>query len=125
MSKTETKFDPLAIRSDFPILQQTIHRNRQLVYLDNGASTQHPVSVLQAMNDCYQKSYANVHRGIHWLSEQSTEQFELARQKIQTFIGAEHSEQVIFFGGTTSAINCVARAWGDANVGPGDRLFFR
>ena len=64
----------MANRRDFPILNQTIHRDRPLVYLDNGASTQRPQSVIDAMSNCYQKTYANVHRGIHWLSEQASAQ---------------------------------------------------
>jgi cysteine desulfurase/selenocysteine lyase len=71
-----------AIRADFRILDQTIHRERPLIYLDNGASTQHPNAVIDAMSDAYRRTYANVHRGIHFLSERSSEQFEAARTTV-------------------------------------------
>jgi cysteine desulfurase/selenocysteine lyase len=123
MDATQKKtFDPQSILADFPILDQRIHRDRQLVYLDNGASTQHPQCVLDAMNDCYERTYANVHRGIHWLSEQASAQYEEARTLVQEFISAPHNNEVIFTSGTTAGINLVARAWGDANVGAGDEI---
>ena len=115
-------FDPMQLREDFPILQQRIHRNKPLVYFDNAASTQRPRAVLQAMTDCYENQYANVHRGTHWLSEEASRLYEEARVKVQSLIGAARAEQVIFTGGTTSAINTVARSWGDTNVGSGDEI---
>ncbi|MFT5300373.1 MAG: cysteine desulfurase/selenocysteine lyase [Mariniblastus sp.] len=118
----EKTFDPQAIRADFPILNQRIHRDRPLVYLDNGASTQHPQVVIDAMSDCYSRTYANVHRGIHWLSEQASAQYENARTLVQTFINAEYNNEVIFTSGTTASINLVARAWGDTNLKPGDEI---
>lgn len=118
----QTKFDPTAIRTDFPILDQTIHRNRQLIYFDNGASSQHPQAVLDAMDNCYSRTYANVHRGIHWLSEQATAEYEQARTIVQEFVNAPHNNEVIFTSGTTASINLVARAWGDANVNQGDEI---
>ncbi len=121
-SLKQTKFDPIAIRADFPILTQTIYRDRQLVYFDNGASSQHPQAVIDAMDDCYRRTYANVHRGIHWLSEQASAQFEHARLRIREFINAPHNNEVIFTSGTTASINLVARAWGDANVNQEDEI---
>lgn len=121
-SMQQNEFDPIAIRADFPILDQRIHRDRQLIYFDNGASTQHPQSVLDAMNDCYGRTYANVHRGIHWLSEQASAQYEQSRTLVQEFINAPHNNEVIFTSGTTASINLVARAWGDANVSAGDEI---
>ena len=121
-SVQQTKYDPLVIRADFPILAQRIHRDQPLIYFDNGASSQHPQSVLDAMDGCYVRTYANVHRGIHWLSEQSTAQFESARTLVQQFINAPHNNEVIFTSGTTAGINLVARAWGDQNVGEGDEI---
>jgi cysteine desulfurase/selenocysteine lyase len=118
----QAKFDPTAIRTDFPILDQTIHRNRQLIYFDNGASSQHPQAVLDAMDNCYSRTYANVHRGIHWLSEQATAEYEQARTIVQEFVNAPHNNEVIFTSGTTASINLVARAWGDANVNQGDEI---
>ena len=112
----------MANRRDFPILNQTIHRDRPLVYLDNGASTQRPQSVIDAMSNCYQKTYANVHRGIHWLSEQASAQYEEARTRVQKFINAPHNNEVIFTSGTTESINLVAHAWGNEHVKSGDEI---
>ena len=114
--------DVAAIRADFPVLDQTIHRDRPLIYFDNGASTQHPNAVIDAMSDSYRRTYANVHRGIHWLSEQSSEQFEKARTAVQKFINAPHNNEVIFTSGTTAAINTIAGSWGVKNVAPGDEI---
>ena len=116
------KLDPVAIRADFPILNQTIHRDRQLVYFDNGASTQRPQAVISAMDDCYRQTYANVHRGIHWLSEQASAQYEESRKLVQQFINAPNEVEVIFTSGTTASINLVARAWGDVNLKEGDEI---
>lgn len=117
-----TKFDPTILRRDFPILDQRIHRDRPLVYLDNGASTQRPQSVIDAMSDCYGRTYANVHRGIHWLSEQASAQYEEARSSVQKFIKAQHNNEVIFTSGTTASINLVAHAWGNQNIGESDEI---
>ena len=100
----------------FPILQQTVHGDHPLVFLDNAASTQRPRQVIEVLRRVYERDYANVHRGIHTLSERSTEQYEEAREKVRAFIGAEHAREVIFTSGTTAGINLVARSWGDANV---------
>ncbi len=120
--KQKKTFNPVEIREDFPILNQTIHRERPLVYFDNGASTQHPTQVIEAMDDCYVRTYANVHRGIHWLSEQSSAQYEQARTSVRRFINASHGNEVIFTSGTTESINLIARSWGDANVKSGDEI---
>jgi cysteine desulfurase/selenocysteine lyase len=114
--------DPQALRADFPILSTTIHDDVPLVYLDNAATTQRPRQVIQAIVDTYQRHYANVHRGIHWLSDQSTDLFEEARESVRAFINAPAREEVIFTHGTTESINLVARSWGDANVRAGDEI---
>jgi cysteine desulfurase/selenocysteine lyase len=114
--------DPVALRGDFPILDQEIHRQKPLIYFDNAATTQHPRQVLDEMNECYQRSYSNVHRGFHWLSEQSSRLYEDARVAVQKFIGARWSEEVLFTSGTTLGINAVARSWGDQNVSAGDEI---
>lgn len=116
------QFDVNSIRRDFPILDQSIHRERPLIYLDNAASSQRPGAVIQSMVDCYKKTYANVHRGIHWLSEQSTEQYENARQVVGQMIGARHQDEVIFTSGTTAGINLVAHAWGNGHLREGDKI---
>ncbi len=120
--KEPMQLDVNSIRQDFPILDQSIHRERPLIYLDNAASSQRPLAVLQSMVDCYEKTYANVHRGIHWLSEQSTEQYEHARQVVGQMIGARHQAEVIFTSGTTAGINLVAHAWGNGHLREGDKI---
>ena len=110
------------LRADFPILATRLHDDVPLVYFDNAATTQRPRQVIQSLVDVYEKQYANVHRGIHWLSDQSTDLFEEARLKVQAFIGAARREEVIFTHGTTESINLVARSWGDANLRAGDEV---
>src|SRR5262245_46943202 len=125
------RFDPATVRPDFPILQTRLHAGPDtlhgptgtpLVYLDNAATTQRPRQVIQSLVDVYEKHYANVHRGIHWLSDQSTDLFEEAREKVRQFINAPAREEVIFTHGTTEGINLVARSWGEANVTAGDEI---
>src|SRR5687768_9387709 len=113
---------PAALREDFPILQQLVHGDHPLVFLDNAASTQRPRQVIEVLRRVYERDYANVHRGIHTLSERSTEQYEEAREKTRAFIGAQKACEVIFTSGTTAGINLVARSWGDANVRAGDEI---
>jgi cysteine desulfurase / selenocysteine lyase len=114
--------DVAKIRADFPILAAELPTGRQLVYLDNAATTQRPRQVIQAIVDVYERTYANVHRGIHWLSERATDDYEIAREKVRRFINAERREEVIFTHGTTEGINLVARSWGDANIRSGDDI---
>jgi cysteine desulfurase/selenocysteine lyase len=118
----ETKLLPESLRDDFPILQQTVHDDRPLVFLDNAASTQRPRQVIDVLRRVYERDYANVHRGIHTLSERSTEQYEEAREKVREFIGAEKALEIVFTSGTTAGINLVARSWGDENVKSGDEI---
>ncbi|HUY91460.1 MAG TPA: cysteine desulfurase [Pirellulales bacterium] len=114
--------DPEALRPDFPILATVLHGKVPLAYLDNAATTQRPRHVIQTLVDVYEKQYANVHRGIHWLSDQSTDLYEEAREKARAFINARYREEVLFTYGTTEGINLVARSWGDANVKAGDEI---
>lgn len=111
-----------SLRDDFPILQQRVHGDRPLVFLDSAASSQRPRQVIQAVVDCYEHDYANVHRGIHVLSERATDAYEAAREKLRAFINAEHAHEVIFTAGSTAAINAVAHSWGDANLRAGDEI---
>jgi cysteine desulfurase/selenocysteine lyase len=113
--------DVAAIRADFPALDQLVH-GRPLVYLDNAATTQKPRAVLDAMQRYYEQDNANVHRGVHTLSERATEAYEGAREKVRTFVNAASVREVIFTRNATESINLVARAWGDANVGAGDEV---
>ncbi|HVX14979.1 MAG TPA: cysteine desulfurase [Pirellulales bacterium] len=119
---SDSPLDVEALRADFPILSTVIHGDRPLVYFDNAATTQRPRQVIQSLVDVYEKHYANVHRGIHWLSEQSTDLYSEAREKVRSFINARHVEEVIFTYGTTEGINLVARSWGDEHVGQGDEI---
>ncbi len=123
MTLTETlPLDVQSLRSDFPILSTKVHGDKPLVYLDNAATTQRPRSVIDAMTTAYEEQYANVHRGIHYLSELSTDLYETAREAVQRFVNARQSHEIVFTSGTTASINLVARSWGDANVGPGDEI---
>src|SRR5262245_31743291 len=117
-----SKLLPESLREDFPILQQTVHGEHPLVFLDNAASTQRPRQVIEVLRRVYERDYANVHRGIHTLSERSTEQYEEAREKARAFIGAEKATEIIFTSGTTAGINLVARSWGEANIKAGDEI---
>src|SRR5262245_18505008 len=107
MTTLTSKFPlkPQALREDLPILATTIHDDVPLVYWDNAATTQRPRSVIQSLVEVYERHYANVHRGIHWLSHQSTDLFEDARRKVCEFIHAAAQEEVIFTHGSTESIN--------------------
>lgn len=118
---TETMARVERIRRDFPILQRQI-QGKPLVYLDNAASSQKPESVIRAMDDYYRQTNANVHRGVHTLSEEATTLYENARLRIARFINAPSDKQVIFTRNTTESINLVAFSWGRANLGPGDEV---
>lgn len=105
--------DTAKIRADFPILDRTVRGGRHLVYLDNAASSQKPRVVIDALSQYYSRYNANVHRGIHTLSEEATDEYEKARRKIQRFINAEGPEELIFVRNTTEAINLVAYSYGE------------
>ena len=109
------------LRRQFPILARQVG-DKSLVYLDNAASSQKPEVVLQTMDDYYRRYNANVHRGVHRLSEEATAAYEQARLKVARFIHAPSDKQVIFTRGTTEGINLVAQSWGRANLGPGDEV---
>jgi cysteine desulfurase/selenocysteine lyase len=110
-----------SIRPEFPILETRV-RGKPLVYLDNAATTQKPLAVLEALDHYYRAENANIHRGIHYLSERATQSYEGAREKVRRFIGAKTSESVIFTRGTTESINLVRYAWGRKGVKAGDEI---
>ena len=114
-------YDVEAIRADFPVLSETVH-GRPLVYLDNGASAQKPKLVLDMIQRAYAKEYANVHRGLHYLSNVATANFEVARQKVRSFINARADEEIIFTRNATEAINLVASSYGGPRIGEGDEI---
>ena len=114
-------FDVAKIRRDFPILNQQV-RDRPLVYLDNAATAQKPSSVIEALTAYYKNTNANIHRGIHILSEQATMAYEQCRMKIQAFTNAHSVKEIIFVRGATEAINLVAQSYGRSNLKPGDEI---
>jgi len=116
------ELDVKRLREDFPILQQTLRGGRSLVYLDNAATTQKPRAVIDALVRYYEHDNANVHRGIHELSQRSTAAFDDARTRVQRFLGAAHPREIVFTRGTTEAINLVAQSWGRAHVDSGDEV---
>lgn len=113
--------DIQAIRKDFPILAQKVY-NKPLVYLDNGATTQKPQCVIDKLTDGYLRHNANVHRGVHFLSQDATDLHESARQRVQKFINARESAEIIFTRGTTESINLVAYSFGEAFLAEGDEV---
>ena len=114
-------YDVEAIRRDFPILSREIY-GKPLVYLDNGASAQKPQAVLDAIAHAYSQEYANVHRGLHFLSNAATDAYERARESVRRFLNAPSMENIVFTSNTTSAINTVAYGWGMPNIGEGDEI---
>lgn len=115
-------FDVAARRADFPILQRVLPNGKPLVYLDNAATTQKPLAVIAAMDDYYRQYNANVHRGVHTLSEEATAAFEAARETVRRFINAPGHRNVIFTRGATEGANLVVSSWGRANLKPGDEV---
>src|SRR5213595_187796 len=109
------------LRADFPILHQKVH-GHPLIYFDNAATTQKPRAVLDALRAYYEHDNANVHRGIHELSNRATAAFEAARTRAARFISARGPEEIVFTRGTTEGINLVAQAWGQQHVRSGDKI---
>ena len=108
------------IRKDFPVLNRRVRDDKKLVYLDNAATTQKPNQVIDAITDYYQNHNSNIHRAVHALAEESTEAFEVTRDKVAEFLNIQNREEIVFVKGTTEAINLVAYAWGRDNVKKGD-----
>ena len=114
-------YDVKTIRADFPILSRQVN-GKPLVYLDNGASAQKPQVVIDAVTKAYSMEYANVHRGLHYLSNLATEKYEAVRGTVARFLNAASEDEIIFTTGTTEAINLVSYAWAAARLGPGDEI---
>ncbi|SDQ43275.1 cysteine desulfurase [Carnobacterium viridans] len=114
-------FSAEQVKNDFPILTQIVN-DEPLVYLDNAATTQKPTAVIDALETYYREANANVHRGVHTLAERATTQYEAAREKVQHFIHANESAEVLFTRGTTTSLNWVAKSYGEANVKLGDEI---
>jgi cysteine desulfurase/selenocysteine lyase len=118
---SDGNLDAVALRADFPILTREVH-GKPLAYLDSAASSQRPQVVIDALVEFYSAHYANIHRGVHTLSEEATAAYERARDKIAAFINVPDRRGVVWTRNTTEAINLVAYTWGRTNVGPGDRV---
>ena len=114
-------FDVRKIREDFPILKQKMH-GKPLVYLDNAATSQKPQAVIDALMHYYTQYNANIHRGVYLLSERSTQAYEDARVKLQRFMNAAESREIIYVRGSTEGINLVAQTWGRQHIGAGDEI---
>ena len=113
--------DVAAIRREFPVLATSVH-GKPLCYLDNAASSQRPQCVIDAVSDYYETTHANVHRGVHALSQQATDLFEGAREKLRRFVNARSTREVVFVRGTTEAINLVAQSYARPRLQPGDEI---
>ncbi len=120
-TSSTSALDVRAIRADFPILERQVH-GKPLVFLDSAASSQRPRQVIDAMDEYYRHSHANVHRGVYTLSEEATDLYEAARKKVMRFIGAKSSREVIWTRNATESINLVAYSWGHANLKEGDEI---
>jgi cysteine desulfurase/selenocysteine lyase len=114
-------FDPLRAREEFPILRERV-RGKPLVYLDNAASTQKPAAVIETLDEFYRHDYANVHRGVHALSQRATDRYEAARETVRRFLNAASVREIVFVRGTTEAVNLVAQSFGRARLGAGDEV---
>ena len=113
--------DVEALRRDFPVLGRSVH-GKPLCYLDNAASSQRPRVVIDAISRYYENSHANVHRGVHALSQEATDLFEGARESVRRFVNAASTREIVFVRGTTEAVNLVAQSWGRPRLGPGDEI---
>ena len=116
-----TSFTRLNRSADFPILARPI-RGKRLVYLDNGATTQKPGVVIEAERQFYLQSNANIHRGVHWLSQHATDLYEAGRERVRSLLNAARPEEIIFTRGTTESINLVAQSWARSQLKPGDEI---
>ena len=114
-------FDAAVVRGYFPILDQQVN-GKPLVYLDSAASAQKPQMVLDTMSSAYSQTYANVHRGLHYLSEASTDAYEAVRGKVAQLIGARSEKEIVFTSGATMALNLIAHCYGNTNLGEGDEV---
>jgi len=119
--RRDGSFNVEALRADFPILRRQVH-GKPLVYLDNAATAQKPQTVIDTLSRYYEQENANIHRGVHYLSERATEEYEAARKTIQHFLNAADASEIIFVRGATEGINLVAQTYGRANVGRGDEV---
>jgi cysteine desulfurase/selenocysteine lyase len=116
-----SEFDVATIRRDFPIFEREVN-GKPITYLDSASSSQKPLAVLDAMDDCYRRYYANIHRGVYTIAEEATSAFEEARRKVARFVGAARSDEIVFVRNATEAINLVAYTWARTNLREGDAI---
>ncbi len=121
IARVSTPFDIEAIRAQFPILEQTV-RGKKLVFLDSAASAQKPLAVIDAMSDAMRTQYANVHRGLHWMSERTTDAYEGVRDAVARLLNAPDRREIVFTRNSTEAINLVAHSYGRGLLHPGDAV---
>ena len=114
--------DVTELRAEFPILQRRVHGDRPLIYLDNAATTLTPKSVIRRLTSYHASGTSNIHRGVHYLSNEATQQFEACRAKVKSLINAQHSSEIIFTSGTTLALNMLAQSLGQQLIGAGDEI---
>ena len=119
--KTPSTFDFARVRADFPILSTEV-RGKPLTFLDNGATSQKPASVIEATDRYYRMENSNIHRGVHYLSEQATDAYESARAKTAKFIGAPDQDEIIFVRGATEGINLIAHGFVETQLSAGDEI---
>ena len=119
--RASAAYDVESIRRDFPILSLQVY-GKPLVYLDNAASAQKPASVIEAEREVYERCYANIHRGVHYLSVHATDAYDASREKARALLNAAETHEIVFVRGTTEAVNLVAQTWGRANVRAGDEI---
>ncbi len=119
---TRGAFDPHAIKRDFPILEERVHGNKRLVWLDNAATTQKPRAVIERLSYFYEHENSNIHRAAHTLAARATDAYEGARERVRRFLNAPTVKEIIFVRGATEGINLVAKSWGGRNIGPGDEI---
>jgi cysteine desulfurase / selenocysteine lyase len=115
-------YDVAKLRADFPILSLKVYDNKSLIYLDNAASAQKPKAVLDRMREAYEREYANVHRGLHYLANAATEGYEGARESVRKFLNAKSTSEIVFTKNATEAINLVAASFGLKHIGEGDEI---
>ncbi|MFO0998540.1 MAG: cysteine desulfurase [Alphaproteobacteria bacterium] len=121
ISPRRDAFDPHRVRADFPILSRSVH-GKPLVFLDSAASAQKPRAVIDALTACYENEYANIHRGVYYLSQKATDNYEAARETVRALLKAREAREIVFVRNGTEAINLVAASWGDANLAAGDEI---
>lgn len=121
-SSTPGLFDPHSVKADFPILEERVHGNKRLIWLDNAATTQKPRAVIERLSYFYEHENSNIHRAAHVMAARATDAYEGARERVRRFLNAGSVKEVVFARGATEAINLVAKSWGNRNIGAGDEI---